>query len=181
MKAPPPHHELHVGDCVVKVKLPKPIPGTSRARVFQIFRGQTLVDESTSWIRLCTAMGWADKPPAGVRLVGPDDGSSPDPSAAPSSAAPSSAAPPTQPCRRCSECQGVSHHWMQDFDDGPWQYSPEPRPVWACKHCDFTMLMDGDDIEGERVEELYAKRHGLAPESEPDAKPQPPVQRDLFE
>lgn len=46
---------------------------------------------------------------------------------------------------------------MHDFDDGEWEHSPEPRPIWGCKHCDFTMPMDPDDIEGERVEQLYAK------------------------
>ena len=59
-------------------------------------------------------------------------------------------------CRRCHQCSGLSHHWMHDFDDGDWEHSPEPRPVWGCKHCEFTMPMDPDDIEGERVEELYA-------------------------
>ncbi len=48
-------------------------------------------------------------------------------------------------CRRCSVCPGLSHHWMEDFDDGEWEYSPEPRPVWGCKHCDFTMPYDGEE------------------------------------
>ena len=39
---------------------------------------------------------------------------------------------------------------MEMFDDGEWTYSPEPRPVWGCKHCDFTMpYSGGDDPEGE--------------------------------
>lgn len=58
-------------------------------------------------------------------------------------------------CRRCTECPDLSHHWMPDFDDGPWEHSPEPRPVWGCKHCDFTMVMTDPE---EDPEEVYAKR-----------------------
>lgn len=63
----------------------------------------------------------------------------------------------THACRRCSECPDASHHWMPDFDAGEWEHSPEPRPIWACKHCSFTMPMDGYDVEGTRVEDLYAR------------------------
>ncbi len=66
---------------------------------------------------------------------------------------------PTNKCRRCHLCQGASHHWMPDFDDGDWEHSPEPRPIWACKHCDFTMPMDGSDTEGLHVERLYAAHY----------------------
>ena len=38
-------------------------------------------------------------------------------------------------CRRCSECDGMSHHWIPDpqpLDD------PEYMPGdYACKHCDY--------------------------------------------
>lgn len=66
----------------------------------------------------------------------------------------------TTNCRRCVACAGASHHWMPGFDDGDWEHSPEPRPVWGCKHCDFTMPMDPDDTDGELVEQLYAVHIG---------------------
>ena len=50
---------------------------------------------------------------------------------------------------------------MEDFDDGEWEYSPEPRPVWGCKHCDFTMPYtcdrDEDDPEADYLEMMFAK------------------------
>jgi hypothetical protein len=51
------------------------------------------------------------------------------------------------PCRRCSECTDAEHHWMEDFDDGEWEHSPEPRPVWSCKHCDLAVPYESDDPE----------------------------------
>jgi len=38
-------------------------------------------------------------------------------------------------CRRCTECEGRSHHWLEDpeaFDD-QWRELPGE---YACKHCD---------------------------------------------
>jgi hypothetical protein len=50
-------------------------------------------------------------------------------------------------CRRCSECDGATHHWI-DNDEA---YGEED-PSHACKHCDAT----GDECEtcggdGERI------------------------------
>jgi len=64
----------------------------------------------------------------------------------------------THACRRCSECPDASHHWMSGFDAGEWDHSPEPRPIWVCKHCSFSMPMDGYDVEGARVEESLQER-----------------------
>lgn len=65
-------------------------------------------------------------------------------------------------CRACFDCEGASHHWIEDFDDEHWEYSPEQRPVWGCKHCDFAMpyCMDGfdsDDPEGMYTAAMMAK------------------------
>lgn len=35
-------------------------------------------------------------------------------------------------CRRCSECEGQDHHWMEACDDD------SGEPIWVCKHCDAT-------------------------------------------
>ena len=59
-------------------------------------------------------------------------------------------------CRRCADCRGQDHHYLEDFDDGEWEYSPEPRPVWACKHCDFVMPYETDDPN-----EDFATYHGV--------------------
>lgn len=40
-------------------------------------------------------------------------------------------------CKRCSECEGEKHHWMDDCND-------EGDPVWACKHCDVEIPMDDE-------------------------------------
>lgn len=40
----------------------------------------------------------------------------------------------TNKCRRCSECKGMSHHWIADPrspDDAEWQPGD-----YGCKHCD---------------------------------------------
>lgn len=34
-------------------------------------------------------------------------------------------------CRRCTQCEGEDHHWMEDCDD-------DGEPIWVCKHCDAT-------------------------------------------
>ncbi len=33
-------------------------------------------------------------------------------------------------CRRCSDCRGAEHHWMDNYDA-----RDEPDPQFACKHC----------------------------------------------
>ena len=33
-------------------------------------------------------------------------------------------------CRRCSECVGMSHHWMLECDE------KSPQGFFRCKHCD---------------------------------------------
>jgi len=41
-------------------------------------------------------------------------------------------------CRRCYECQGSEHHWMDNYDaEGP------KDATHACKHCDAL----GDECE----------------------------------
>lgn len=51
-----------------------------------------------------------------------------------------------KPCRRCAECKGMSHHWLDnpDFgnDEDPDAESPDAE--YACKHCDAT----GDECSG---------------------------------
>ena len=39
-----------------------------------------------------------------------------------------------QTCRRCSECQGENHHWLEHCDD-PAEVA-EPFVGYVCKHCD---------------------------------------------
>lgn len=58
---------------------------------------------------------------------------------------------PKLACRRCVECPDLSHHWMESFDDGEWEHSPEPRPVWACKHCEYKMPMSDPLEDPERA------------------------------
>lgn len=40
-------------------------------------------------------------------------------------------------CRRCSECDGMSHHWIPNSDFGN---DDEPEEIseaeYVCKHCD---------------------------------------------
>lgn len=38
--------------------------------------------------------------------------------------------PELQPCRQCSECDGL-HHWLDTCGD-----DDDPEPRWVCKHCD---------------------------------------------
>lgn len=37
-------------------------------------------------------------------------------------------AQPSSPCRRCSECRGENHHWIEEV--------AEPFVGYVCKHCD---------------------------------------------
>lgn len=43
-----------------------------------------------------------------------------------------SEANPKTKCRRCSECKGQEHHWLQDIDEND-------NPILICKHCEATM------------------------------------------
>ena len=49
-------------------------------------------------------------------------------------------------CRRCSECVGQEHHWMENDD-----FEDESDPEFACKHCDAKCHAIGDD-EAEHME-----------------------------
>jgi len=35
-----------------------------------------------------------------------------------------------QTCRRCSECEGAEHHWIDNTD-----FEDEGDPTHRCKHC----------------------------------------------
>jgi len=68
------------------------------------------------------------------------------------------------PCRRCTECPDQAHHWMEDSDGEEWEYSPDPRPIWACKHCDFVMPMDDmEDPDGQYERRLARSIVGSKP------------------
>ena len=43
-------------------------------------------------------------------------------------------------CRRCSDCEGMEHHWMPDCDD-------TGEPVMVCKHCPATREITDADME----------------------------------
>lgn len=45
-------------------------------------------------------------------------------------------------CRRCSECEGQEHHWLDDVTD-------DEKPVLACKHCGATQDYPDDDDDPE--------------------------------
>lgn len=36
-------------------------------------------------------------------------------------------------CRRCTECEGLEHHWIENTWDDE---GPEDQPQFTCKHCD---------------------------------------------
>ena len=40
-------------------------------------------------------------------------------------------------CRRCSECIGEDHHWLEDLDE-------EGAPIFARKHCPATKPWEDD-------------------------------------
>lgn len=43
------------------------------------------------------------------------------------------------PCRRCSECRGCSHHWLENEDFGGDESDDNENPTgndYVCKHCD---------------------------------------------
>lgn len=44
-------------------------------------------------------------------------------------------------CRRCSECPGQEHHWIENDD-----FEDEGDPEFACKHCD-AMCHAKDDLD----------------------------------
>jgi hypothetical protein len=60
------------------------------------------------------------RPPAGLRFV--DDA-------------------PVAPCRRCSVCEGLEHHWLPDCDD------ETGDPIMVCKHCPATRDYTDEDDE----------------------------------
>lgn len=60
------------------------------------------------------------------------------------------AAKPAVPCRRCSECRGQSHHWMEEFDDGDDETGAGDM-WWGCKHCDVMMPMEDCDEDPEAM------------------------------
>lgn len=67
-------------------------------------------------------------------------------------------------CRRCHDCIGLSHHWMEGFDedeDGEMVNPDDPR--WQCKHCEFSMPYGHGDMDTEEPEDMYEarKREGL--------------------
>ena len=58
------------------------------------------------------------------------------------------------PCRRCSECEGMTHHWLPDCDD-----AVPPTYTAVCKHCEAVgdecpVCADNeDDLEEDDLEE----------------------------
>lgn len=40
-------------------------------------------------------------------------------------------------CKRCADCEGQYHHWMEDESE-----RQEGEMVFACKHCDFEASSD---------------------------------------
>lgn len=59
-------------------------------------------------------------------------------------------------CRRCSECRGENHHWIEHCDD-PAEVA-EPFVGYICKHCDARAEMcdacDGADEPGHPCESM---------------------------
>jgi hypothetical protein len=61
-------------------------------------------------------------------------------------------------CRRCTDCEGLDHHWMADCDE------ETGLPVMVCKHCEATREMtdadfdepddDDDDLDDEDLDDL---------------------------
>ena len=41
-------------------------------------------------------------------------------------------------CRRCSDCRGNTHHWLENPDAGndPAESEHDPERTHVCKHCD---------------------------------------------
>lgn len=50
------------------------------------------------------------------------------------------------PCRRCSVCEDMAHHWLEDIDE-----ADPPTYVYVCKHCDAVgdMCPECMDEDGE--------------------------------
>lgn len=59
-------------------------------------------------------------------------------------------------CRRCSECEGASHHWMEAdvYDEGD--------PEYECKHCD-TIGRECDGCCGDGIVEDDGSGAGECP------------------
>lgn len=59
-------------------------------------------------------------------------------------------------CRRCSECIGAKHHWLQPDSFIPIQFAgcdqdPEVEDILIlqlCKHCDAVKVWDEDGDDG---------------------------------
>lgn len=69
-----------------------------------------------------------------------------------------------KPCRRCHDCAGVSHHWMEGFDEDEDGELVDPEdPRWICKHCEFSIPYGFGDMDTEEPEDMYQqrKREGL--------------------
>lgn len=67
-------------------------------------------------------------------------------------------------CRRCSECEGMSHHWMENTSFGDDDEIKENNSTThLCKHC---------DAMGDECEECFGDGYDpLAPEDEEDPAP----------
>lgn len=55
-------------------------------------------------------------------------------------------------CRRCSECGGSEHHWIEDLEEPPQGFEDDPewesRWTHVCKHCDAVALMCFRCVDG---------------------------------
>jgi hypothetical protein len=62
-------------------------------------------------------------------------------------------------CRRCSECPGADHHWIESvYGDEPIN---ESSPSHICKHCDATGdECDACDGEGGEVVDIGERDNG---------------------
>ncbi len=72
-------------------------------------------------------------------------------------------------CRRCSECEGENHHWIEHCDD-PAEVGENAFVGYVCKHCDARVEMcdscDGPDEPGhsclDELEDVEQPRRGGA-------------------
>lgn len=71
-------------------------------------------------------------------------------------------------CRRCIDCRGYSHHWMEGFDeDEDGELIDPDAPRWQCKHCGFSMPYEDEGPEDQYQAMLAHLREvaaGLRPE-----------------
>lgn len=62
------------------------------------------------------------------------------------------------PCRRCMECQGAQHHWIENGD-----FLDAGDPEYECKHCPAKCrAIDGDDgfMEPDNIP-IYPPERGI--------------------